>query len=732
MFFNRLTKIIKILLYSLAFTPLIITPMTIFPFNFGRGLIIQFLIEVIFGLYLVLAIFNKDYRPKKNALLITFGLFVAVMFLSSVFGVDFNKSFWGNEERFTGWFYLLHIFLLFVVLSSFLKEKKEWQRFLSCNVCVSLTMFGIAVLSLFEIKFWGVDLGDRISGTLGNPIFIGAYFILNLILSAYLFFSYKDKKLKLFFTAISLILLWGIFLTQSRGAFLGIIFGIFAGALYFCICNKNKKIRKAVFIGLIIFIFSGVLIFSLRDKGFIKENEALNRITNISLETTTGKTRILGWEIALKGIAEKPILGWGQENFHIVFNKYYNPVLLKYSYYETWFDKPHNVVLEMGINGGILGVLSYLGIFGAGFYILQKKKNIFGLSERAVIFGGSAAYFMQNLFAFDTPVSWLLFIIVLSFISGIEEGDGRKKRNIPFTYLIGIIIFILIFGWIVNIRLLLASIKLRQTTLLYEVGQKNDIAGYKSAMSIFNPYKEEWRDDLAKSIITDLRINGDFYSNEEVFFGISELQKNITEHPNNAYSHMLLGIFYSEASVKDKKYFELADNEFKTALLLSPKRQHIYFALGRYYILSDNIESAKKAYQEAINLEPSAPLSYWEGAKNIFLVDEKDKDGIDWMLRAVELGYRSSEKNEILFLFEKCHQYFLDNKNYGVLGDLYKAMQAIEPNNAEWYAQEATARYMEGQYALAIGLIRKTIELDASYKEEGETFIKIINKQLLD
>ncbi|MCG2694299.1 O-antigen ligase family protein [Candidatus Parcubacteria bacterium] len=483
---SQLTKIIKALLYCLALTPLIITPMTIFPFNFGRGLIVQLLIEIIFGLYFVLAIFNKDYRPKRNPLFIALGIFMGVMFLASIFGVDFNKSFWGNEERFTGWFYLVHILLLFIVLSSALKDKKEWRRFLSFNVFVSLVMFGIAILSLWGIKFWGVDLGSRISGTLGNPIFIGSYFILNLLLSGYLFFNYRSLGqetlsqqvpplekgraggiykfiiksaliplfqrgrreggiYKLFFGASSLILLVGIFLTQSRGAILGMVFGIFIGAVYFCIFNKNKKIKKIILSALVIFIILGGLVFALREQNFIKENAILNRITSISLAKGTGNTRILGWEVALKGIVDRPFLGWGQENFHIAFNKYYNPELLKYSYYETWFDKPHNIVLEMGINGGIFGVLSYLGIFGAGFFLLHKKKDIFSLPERAVIFGGSVAYFAQNLFAFDTPVSLLLFVVVLGLISGLREGGERENRKIALTPLVATVIIILIF-----------------------------------------------------------------------------------------------------------------------------------------------------------------------------------------------------------------------------------------------------------------------------------------------
>jgi hypothetical protein len=52
--------------------------------------------------------------------------------------------------------------------------------------------------------------------------------------------------------------------------------------------------------------------------------------------------------MALKGIAERPVLGWGQENFNYVFNKYYNPQMFGQ---EEWFDRTHNVVLDWLIAG---------------------------------------------------------------------------------------------------------------------------------------------------------------------------------------------------------------------------------------------------------------------------------------------------------------------------------------------------------------------------------------------
>src|SRR3989344_488691 len=338
----KVIKIIKYLLYLLALAPLIATPMTIFPFNFGRGLIIQFLIEIIAGLYLILAIYNKDYRPTKNWLVIFFGIYLIWLFITSFSGADFNKSFWSNEERFTGWFYLAHIYLIFIVLTSIFK-KQDWKTFLIINISVALAMLAIAVLSLFGIKFWGLDLGKRISGTLGNPLFLATYFIINLIFSLYLFFN-KGIWPRIFGGLSSTALIIGIFLTQSRGAFLGLTAGSAAALILFIF--SNKKYRKIGISAIILLSLLLSAIFIFKNAEFIKTNGVLNRLSNISLSTVTAQTRLIGWQIAFRAFKERPILCWGIENYSTAFNKYYNPKLLRYSYYETWFDKPHNKIFE--------------------------------------------------------------------------------------------------------------------------------------------------------------------------------------------------------------------------------------------------------------------------------------------------------------------------------------------------------------------------------------------------
>jgi O-antigen ligase len=76
--------------------------------------------------------------------------------------------------------------------------------------------------------------------------------------------------------------------------------------------------------------------------------------------------------MAIKGIAEKPFIGWGQESFNYVFNKYYDPRMYNQ---EQWFDRAHNVFFDWLTAGGILGLGTYLFFFGTLLWYLWRKND---------------------------------------------------------------------------------------------------------------------------------------------------------------------------------------------------------------------------------------------------------------------------------------------------------------------------------------------------------------------
>src|SRR3989338_7380338 len=97
----------------------------LFPFITSKQIYFNILVEVLMVFWLALIIKYPEVRPKKSW--ITFGLatFFTALFISSVFGIDFNLSFWGDIERMLGLFHAAHFFLFYLIVITVFRDARD-------------------------------------------------------------------------------------------------------------------------------------------------------------------------------------------------------------------------------------------------------------------------------------------------------------------------------------------------------------------------------------------------------------------------------------------------------------------------------------------------------------------------------------------------------------------------------------------------------------------------------
>ena len=162
--------IIKWGTYAALFTPLIINTNFFFPFVAPKTFFFRILVEIIVAAYAFLAISNpRRYLPKINPLNIAVFIFLAVFIITSFTGINLERSFWSTYERMTGIWTMVHLFALFIVLSSVFKKKEDWRNLFGVSIIVGV------LLSLYVLK--GDEISSRGGGTIGNTSFMGAYLL---------------------------------------------------------------------------------------------------------------------------------------------------------------------------------------------------------------------------------------------------------------------------------------------------------------------------------------------------------------------------------------------------------------------------------------------------------------------------------------------------------------------------------------------------------------------------
>src|SRR5690606_8564060 len=104
-----------------------------------------------------------------------------------------------------------------------------------------------------------------------------------------------------------------------------------------------------------------------KDSTIVSNNDTLRRLATISLTDTTTESRLTTWQASLSGWIKEPkifFLGTGLENYYYVFNKNFPIEIYKKAGSQIWFDRAHNIILDIGVTTGIFGLLTYLLILG--------------------------------------------------------------------------------------------------------------------------------------------------------------------------------------------------------------------------------------------------------------------------------------------------------------------------------------------------------------------------------
>ena len=247
----NIKTILKYLIYASALMPLVIFSQHLSPFHFGKIVIFRSLVEVMFALYLVLVFKDRSYWPRRDKFFWAFLGFTLAYTITTFTSVNVYQSFWGTLERMGGLYSFWHYFVFYVVLTSVLRTKEEWFRFLEITV-------GAGALSAFygfgqrtNLDFFiGSGGRSRIFGTIGNPALFAGYQILNFFLALILGLTASVKSQRNFFLISAFVMGLAVFMTAVRGSILGISVGLLVFVLLYFFETRSKLAKKAL-VGLV-------------------------------------------------------------------------------------------------------------------------------------------------------------------------------------------------------------------------------------------------------------------------------------------------------------------------------------------------------------------------------------------------------------------------------------------------------------------------------------------------
>lgn len=529
-------------------------------------------------------------------------------------------------------------------------------------------------------------------------------------------------------------------ITLTRGALVGFgaalgVVAVIASVVYVSKKVKKQQVPKFLFLaplalGLCIV---GTTTFVLnRDSAFVQNYRPLERLATISLEDTSVRARFVNWSMSWEGFKERPLLGWGQENFLYVFSKHFDP---RMGLYEAWYDRSHNIFFDWLIAAGVFGLVGYLGLYIVSLWMLWVRSNtrtVFSLSESILWTGFFVAYFVHNFFVFDNVASYILFAFVLAYITWKSYASGKntirelsRNQSIIIATLLALVGILGIYStvykpWAAG-TLLVQGLQYTEVALVAQsdvqakAWSKKTIgtAYTKNELSAFARQKLEQatmyplgRTETHEQIAQKLRsvLENESISNNEktawMRFVVTQLEKEIQKDPNNPRIYQLTGgVLLQLGRAKEALPF------FEKAQKLSPNKQLIMFDIATAYQLIGDYDKALAMSKQAFELYPA-------------FLDAKAR----YMLALYRVG-RDSEAKAIESQFVK--DPLAVNSDFSV----YKKYEnQITLAQVDYRLRMAVLAYEKGDMAAYNALIRQINSLDPSAVSRLKQVTKEVKK----
>jgi O-antigen ligase len=566
----------------------------------------------------------------RRMILLSFNLFEVAFFLFYTWSL--LSAFWSIEssETILQSQLVFISFALFLTISALVGKYPGFERlFIKTHLVVLLFSFGLAFYKMSFLAFY--DPYRIISVSANNNLYAGFLIIsLPLVFAAYILF----KKTWRYVSMITGIMaLFFIIITQSRAAYLGVIFSLVISIVILIVRYPKTFSKRNIVAGILslILLSAGITVFThtldnTRRQYFLQKIMVWNyfrsyedlqarnirKLQQADLEDHTkmsafdyseayysnANLRVIFWQKTLGLISSHPFIGVGAGNWRLAIPSIKDPPNPEHTIGNYTYSEPHNewirIISELGIIGFLLAIFIYFFPLVFVFYRLffsPTKPPLEILFYAAFI----AGFYIFS--SFDFPlrriehniVLWSVFAFMLNKVPLVSiRQDFSNKFTARFVSII--------FLCLCMFSLFVAVARFRgeyYTVLMFRNERKNDVNVIAFCKKAENPFYHitpntlpiPWFEGVAH-----YRLGEDVMA-ERCF------KRALLMTPNevrvlNDYSAVLYRIGDTQEAI----------NTLKQALVIDPFFDDARFNLSAIYFLTGQTD---KALEEVTNCRES-------------------------------------------------------------------------------------------------------------------------------
>jgi O-antigen ligase len=586
---------------------------------------------------------DSRYRLTKKTLLglLPLALFLLALTVSAVTGVSPASSFFSTVESGTGLILLYHVLLLAGMIASFVQVQQKsfiksiMQATLFASVVLAIATFYTGVHGVIDINSTMLD-GSSGGAMMGNSLLVGAYFIFSAFFTIWLIVQEQSVYKKILYgIGLAVVVLspiyfnatvwkgiaWSqllhsgyLFFGEARVAAGALGLGLFLSVCIWLLLKKHKPVLRTVgIVGLVLVMLGAAIV--------IEQTVATNSSVHQFFVAQAGN-RTIDWQESLQGIKARPLLGWGPENFHVVYQQYLNPVIFSPGHgNEVWALHPHNNSLEVLISAGIIAFVLYVFMIVSLFIDINalRKKNIIDNKTFALLIGMLIAFILQQQMIYDSIVSYTMFFFIIALVAGLSTADAEPAKSVALSrnakYLIGTGIAVIMLPIWVYAAYLPAQ-KMNEFQTVADAHSDTRVGMYQH---LFHSPGSYTIDTDAEFYVGPLFYS---YAGEQVQIKNNPLYQKVASQElqslfaavqpvwqHNLYDyHLTLSLLQTENLyyylTGDSKALVQADNYAQRALMLSPTDPQLYVNYAQTLLYEKHNDQAKIMNDKALSLSP--------------------------------------------------------------------------------------------------------------------------------
>jgi O-antigen ligase/tetratricopeptide (TPR) repeat protein len=777
---SRIESVVRYLLVAACLAPFIAWPGATLDYTLSRTLIFCVLVEAAFLGYCVLLLKNREYAPRGSWVLWTYGAFFVLQAIAYYGSFDPGRSFWGTMSRSMdgGFFVQVHAAAFLFLLIAVFRSAARWQILFRMLLWASVAAALAGIYQFFDppvVQSADILLGPgtgRIQGPFANPITFATYLAIAFFILADSFAGrfatfmaggvsgpFADKRWV--WLGTGLIFAIAMIGSLSRGPRVGFA----AGVLFVTAFGIYRRMPTVRAIGLamsgsVVLVIIGFALISPVTK-FNPLDRFLPLVQFGSQKGDAGglagdasvSNRVLTWNSSLQAIRERPF-GWGQEGFRYAFDRFYDPRLLTSRTAETWWDRAHDLYLDIAVPLGIPALIAYLFFVGSIFFT--------ALFAHPLLAAGVIAYAVSGITFFDTLPTAVLFLTLAAYVVSLwEEAGAPSGKNMvreKFLHLYhslksifvrdpspwrsigaasGILVSAAVLLYVVStsVSIMRANYFMNMTgSLKYAdaLGSFERALSYSAPEAIRNEIEYERSLYIARAadsgLVTGDRIRSDLLHAEHSLALVRQA------HPHDAkilwLSAHIANLSAGLTDGQDRKDFAQSALAFAHAALeASPRRQQLLYEKAQALFIGDNYESAIGVLREIVDLSPHFPGSHFSLGVGLIGAGQTEAGivEIEW---ARSLGYPFEQTDAKNWLAIAAIYY--EQKNFDRMVEIYSGLAVTDPENA-YYHRLLAGTYLEaGRLVDAKIAAERMCEIDATTCDAAAGFLGGLRRQGLD